>query len=157
MDTPRMVLADDHPLVLDCLAKLVEEFGEVVARVEDGQMLLDLAPRLRPDLVIMDISMPNVNGLEAARKLKHLLPETQIIFLTMHTDPSYVMAALEAGGSGYLLKPSAGFELKQAVHQVLLGRQYVTPLALPDETSLAGQGFFQPLKGSAHVKVKSCN
>lgn len=160
MGSPRIVLADDHPLVLEALAKLVEDFGEVVGKVDNGRMLLDLAPRLSPDLVIMDISMPDLNGLEAARKLKHLLPETKIIFLTMHADPTYVMAAREAGGTGYLLKRSAGSELRQAVHQVLLGREYFTPLALPDERILTGQGskeVFQPSNGSSHVNKKSCN
>jgi DNA-binding NarL/FixJ family response regulator len=140
MNFPRIILADDHPLVLEGLAKLVEDFGEVVGKVEDGRALLELAPRVGPDVVIMDISMPNLNGLEAARKLKRLLPETKIIFLTMHGDPTYVSAAFEAGASGFLLKRSAGAELQQAVKRVLRGQHYITPSALPHETTLNDQG-----------------
>jgi DNA-binding NarL/FixJ family response regulator len=135
MNFPRIILADDHPLVLEGLAKLVEDFGEVVGKVEDGRALLELAPRVGPD-----ISMPNLNGLEAARRLKRLLPETKIIFLTMHGDPTYVSAAFEAGASGFLLKRSAGAELQQAVKRVLRGQHYITPSALPHETTLNDQG-----------------
>jgi DNA-binding NarL/FixJ family response regulator len=129
MKVPRILLADDHPMVLEGVAKLVEEFGEVVGKVEDGRALLEAASHLTPDVVVMDISMPGLNGLEAARHLQKLLPQCKIIFLTMHADPSYIAAAFEAGASGYLLKRSAGSELKQAVKSVLAGRQYVTPLA----------------------------
>jgi DNA-binding NarL/FixJ family response regulator len=128
MKVPRILLADDHPMVLEGVAKLVEEFGEVVGKVEDGRALLEVASHLTPDVVVMDISMPGLNGLEAARHLQKLLPQCKIIFLTMHADPSYIAAAFEAGASGYLLKRSAGSELKQAVKSVLAGRQYVTPL-----------------------------
>jgi len=128
MKVPRILLADDHPMVLEGVAKLVEEFGEVVGKVEDGRALLEAASHLTPDVVVMDISMPGLNGLEAARHLQKLLPQCKIIFLTMHADPSYIAAAFEAGASGYLLKRSAGSELKQAVKSVLAGSQYVTPL-----------------------------
>lgn len=138
MKVPRIVLADDHPMVLEGVAKLVEEFGEVVGKVEDGRALLEAASRLNPDVVVMDISMPSLNGLESARHLKKLVPNCKIIFLTMHADSTYISAAFEAGASGYLLKRSAGSELKQAVSTVLAGRQYVTPFALSDEASLMG-------------------
>ena len=132
---PRIVLADDHPMVLEGVAKLVEEFGEVVGKVEDGRALLEVASRLNPDVVVMDISMPELNGLESARHLRKLLPHCKIVFLTMHADPSYITAAFEAGASGYLLKRSAGSELHQAVNTVLAGGHYVTPLALRGEVS----------------------
>lgn len=136
MNLPRVLLADDHPMVLEGVAKLVEDFGEVVGKVEDGRALLEAASRLNPDVVVMDVSMPNLNGLESARHLQKLVPHCKIIFLTMHADPSYVTAAFEAGASGYLLKRSAGSELKQAVKTVLAGRQYVTPLVLRGNVSL---------------------
>lgn len=136
MNLPRVLLADDHPMVLEGVAKLVEDFGEVVGKVEDGRALLEAASRLNPDVVVMDISMPSLNGLESARHLLKLVPQCKIIFLTMHADPSYITAAFEAGASGYLLKRSAGSELKQAVKTVLAGRQYLTPLALPEDASL---------------------
>jgi DNA-binding NarL/FixJ family response regulator len=100
-------------MVLEGVAKLVEEFAEVVGKVEDGRALLDIVPHLNPDVVVMDISMPSLNGLES-----------------MHGDSSYITAAFEAGASGYLLKRSAGSELKQAVQSVLAGHKYVTPLVL---------------------------
>jgi DNA-binding NarL/FixJ family response regulator len=136
MNVPRILLADDHPMVLEGVAKLVEEFGEVVGKVEDGRVLLEAASRLNPDVVVMDISMPSLNGLESARHLRKLLPHCKIVFLTMHADPSYITAAFEAGASGYLLKRSAGSELKQAVSTVLAGCQYVTPLLLLEDDSL---------------------
>jgi len=128
MKLPRVLLADDHPMVLEGVAKLVEEFGEVVGKVEDGRALIEAASRLNPDVVVMDISMPSLNGLESARHLRKLLPHCKIVFLTMHSDSTYIAAAFEAGASGYLLKRSAGTELKQAVCTVLAGRQYVTRL-----------------------------
>jgi len=136
MKVPRILLADDHPMVLEGVAKLVEEFGEVVGKVEDGRALLEAASRLNPDVVVMDISMPSLNGLEAARHLQKLVPHCKIIFLTMHGDSAYVTAAFETGASGYLLKRSAGSELKQAVKTVLAGRQYVTPLILSGDNPL---------------------
>ncbi|MDH4194254.1 MAG: response regulator transcription factor [Nitrospirota bacterium] len=133
MKLPRVLLADDHPMVLEGVAKLVEEFGEVVGKVEDGRALIEAASRLHPDVVVMDISMPSLNGLEAARHLRKLLPHCKIVFLTMHADSTYIATAFEAGASGYLLKRSAGSELKHAVSTVLAGRQYVTPLLHPED------------------------
>ncbi len=118
-------------MVLEGVAKLVEEFAEVVGKVEDGRALLDIVSQLNPDVVVMDISMPSLNGLESARQLQKLIPRCKIIFLTMHGDSSYITAAFDAGGSGYLLKRSAGSELKQAVQSVLAGHQYITPLVQP--------------------------
>ena len=135
-NVPRIVLADDHPMVLEGVAKLVEEFGEVVGKVEDGRALLEAASRLNPDAVVMDISMPGLNGLETARRLQKLVPQCKIIFLTMHANSTYITAAFDAGASGYLLKRSAGSELKQAVTTVLAGGHYVTPLVLPGDVSL---------------------
>lgn len=145
MNVPRVLLADDHPMVLEGIARLVEEFGEVVGKVEDGRALLEAAARLNPDVVVMDISMPSLNGLESARHLQKLAPHCKIVFLTMHADSTYIAAAFEAGASGYLLKRSAGSELKQAVSIVLAGRQYVTPLVLPEAISLRGVPEGQPL------------
>lgn len=128
LGSPRIVLADDHPMVLEGIAKLVEEFGTVVGKVEDGRVLLDVASHLKPDVVVMDISMPSLNGLDSARQLQKIVPQCKIIFLTMHADAAYVNAAFEAGASGYLLKRSARSELKNAVNTVLAGRNYLTPL-----------------------------
>ena len=133
MSRPRILLADDHPMVLEGIAKLVENFGTVVGKVEDGRTLLEKARQVKPEMVIMDISMPNLNGVEAARQLKTMLPQCRIIFLTMHADPSYVAAAFEAGGEGFLLKRSATAELQSAVEAVWGGRVYVTPLVQSEQ------------------------
>jgi DNA-binding NarL/FixJ family response regulator len=95
---------------------------------EDGRTLLRMAQELHPDIVTLDISMPQLNGIDAARKLKKLLPRTKLIFVTMHADPAYVNEAFKAGASGYLLKRSAGSELIQAIQSAMAGQWYVTPL-----------------------------
>ncbi len=128
MTKPRLLLADDHALVLDGFHKLLEERYDIVGHAEDGRRLLEAAQRLEPDVVIADISMPGLNGIDAVRQLRKVAPRTKVIFVTMHADPAYVSAAFRAGASGYLLKRSAGSELIQAVQSVLQGHSYVTPL-----------------------------
>jgi len=128
MTRPRILMADDHSLVLAGLHKLVEIEGDVVGTVEDGHALVNEAQKLRPDLILLDISMPLLNGLDAARRLRNLVPDTKLIFLTMHATPSYAIEAFKAGASGYLLKRSAASELKQAIRAVMQGQQYLTPL-----------------------------
>ena len=128
MSRPRVLLADDHTLVLDGFRKLLEDQCEVVGAAEDGRTLLRMAQELQPDIVTLDISMPQLNGVDAARKLKKMLPLTKLIFVTMHADPAYVNEAFKAGASGYLLKRSAGSELLQAIQSVMDGQCYVTPL-----------------------------
>jgi DNA-binding NarL/FixJ family response regulator len=128
MSRPRVLLGDDHTLVLDGFRKLLEDRCEVVGTAEDGRTLLRMAQELQPDIVTLDISMPQLNGVDAARKLKKILPRTKLIFVTMHADPAYVNEAFKAGASGYLLKRSAGSELLQAIQSVMDGQCYVTPL-----------------------------
>ncbi len=111
MSKPRVLLADDHTLVLDGFRKLLEDRCEIVGVAEDGRTLLQMAQELQPDIVTLDISMPELNGVDAARKLKKILPRTKLIFVTMHADQAYVNEAFKAGASGYLLKRSAGSEL----------------------------------------------
>ncbi len=127
MTRPRILMADDHSLVLAGLRRLVEEEGEVVGAVEDGRALVEEAQRLRPDLILLDISMPLLNGLDAARQLRSLVPDSKLIFLTAHATPTYVTEAFKAGASGYLVKQSATVELKQALQAVLRGQHYMTP------------------------------
>jgi DNA-binding NarL/FixJ family response regulator len=128
MKKPRVLMADDHSLVLAGLRKLVEVDCEVVGEVEDGRALVAAAQKLRPDLILLDISMPLLNGLEAARQLRSLVPESKLIFLTMHASPTYATEAFQAGASGYLLKRSAASELGLAIASVLQGQHYLTPL-----------------------------
>ena len=128
MGRPRILMADDHSIVLAGLRKLVEEHGEVVGMVEDGRALIDAATRLRPDIILLDIAMPLLNGLDAARQLVKLVPQSKLIFMTMQSSPTYATEAFKAGASGYLLKRSAVTELSHAIETVLKGHHYITPL-----------------------------
>jgi DNA-binding NarL/FixJ family response regulator len=128
MKRPRVLLADDHTLVLDGLRKILEPECEVVGAVEDGRSLLAAAKQLQPDVILLDISMPLLNGVEAARRLRDVAPGSKVIFVTMHADATYVAGAFRAGASGYVLKRCASVELLKAIDQVLIGRPYVTPL-----------------------------
>lgn len=132
MAKPRVLLADDHTLVLEGFRKLLEDHCDVVGVVEDGRALLEVASKLLPDIIILDISMPLLNGIDAARQLKRMLPDLKLIFVTMHADPAYVNEAFKVGASGYLLKRSAGGELVQAIQSVLNNHFYVTPLITKD-------------------------
>jgi DNA-binding NarL/FixJ family response regulator len=129
MTRPRVLLADDHRLLREAFARLLEADCDVVGAVGDGRALLEVAPELRPDIVVLDIAMPLLNGLDAARQLKRVMPKVKVIFLTMNEDPEVAAEAFRAGASGYLLKNSAAAELLQAIREVSRGRSYVTPLA----------------------------
>lgn len=124
---PRVLLADDHSLMLAGLRKLLEETCEIVGAVGDGRTLVDAVQSLRPDLVILDIAMPLLNGVDAARQIRKLCPDVKLIFLTMHTSPIYATEAFRAGASGYLLKRSAPVELPLAIEAALHGQHYLTP------------------------------
>lgn len=132
MKRPRVLLADDHMLVIDGLRRILEPECEVVGAVEDGRSLLKAAERLKPDIVLLDISMPLLNGVEAARTLRKTVPAAKLIFVTMHADATYVTGAFRAGASGYVLKRCASMELVSAIHEVLQGRAYITPLIRRD-------------------------
>jgi len=127
MRRPTVILADDHTIVMEGLRKLLERDFEIADTVSDGAELLASAGRLKPDVVLLDISMPRLNGIEAARQLKEDLPATKLIFLTMHADAVFVSGAFRAGAHGYVLKRCAAAELVEAIHEVLRGRTYVTP------------------------------
>lgn len=124
---PRVLMADDHSIMLAGVRKLIEDRCDVVGTVEDGRALLEAAERLKPDLILLDITMPLLNGLDAARQLKKSHPDVKLLFLTMHASPRYATEAFKAGGNGYLLKQSAVSELSQAIEAVLQGKCYLTP------------------------------
>lgn len=126
MTKPRVLLADDHSLVLEGFKRILEDHCDVVGLVEDGRTLLEAAARLKPGFVLLDISMPLLNGIDATRQLKSLLPDVNVIIVTMHADADYLSEAFKAGASGYLLKRSAGSELMQAIDSVSRGHYYVT-------------------------------
>ena len=128
MSRPRLVLADDHSLVIAGFKKLLEPEFDVVATVEDGRALVNRALELEPDVVLLDISMPLLNGFEAARQLHKLRPKLKLIFVTMHSEPDYAAEAFRTGASGYILKRSAATELVAAIRAVLFGRTYITSL-----------------------------
>jgi DNA-binding NarL/FixJ family response regulator len=132
MNKIRILLADDHRIVAEGMKSLLEsEFGPVTI-VEDGRALVAAAEKLRPDVIVADISMPLLNGIDAARLIRKSQNDIRIVFLTMHTDPSYAAAAFEAGASGYVLKHAAPAELVTAIQYALQDKQYVSPLIAGD-------------------------
>ena len=153
MTKPRILIADDHSIVLAGLCKLVEADGEgeVVGTVEDGRALVEEAQKLRPGIILLDISMPLLNGLDAARQIRKLVPECKLIMLTMHASPTYAAEAFKAGVSGYLIKRSAASELKHAIQAVLRGQHYMTPLITKDVLDSA----LHPPEGSARKRPPS--
>jgi DNA-binding NarL/FixJ family response regulator len=136
MNQPRVLLADDHAMLLDALRKLLEPPCSVVAAVTDGRALVETAVALKPDVVIADIGMPRLNGLDACEYLRAMLPDTKVIFLTVNEDPDIAAEAIRRGAMGFLLKKSAATELFAAIEEVLAGRHYVTPLITRDPTRL---------------------
>ena len=132
MHRARVLLADDHTVVAQGLASLLWEEFELVGIVGDGQALLDTAQRLQPDVIVADMAMPVMDGLEALHRLKAARLDAKVIFLTMHADAQLATAALRAGASGYVLKHSAGEELITAIWAALQGQTYLTPLIAKD-------------------------
>jgi DNA-binding NarL/FixJ family response regulator len=132
MVKPRILLADDHTFVLEGFRRILEEHYELVGTTGDGRALLAAAKTAQPDIVILDISMPLLNGIAAAAQLKKICPQAKVIIVTMHADSEYVRSAFEAGASAYVLKGSAVDELEQAIQAVLRGHSYITPLITKD-------------------------
>jgi DNA-binding NarL/FixJ family response regulator len=128
MSRPRVLLADDHALLLGAFEKLLAGEFDVVGQVSDGRALVAEADKLRPDVIVLDISMPLLNGLEAGRQIKQKLRDVKLIFLTMNEDADLAAEAFRSGASGYVLKRSAASELSTAIREVMQGRSYVTPL-----------------------------
>ena len=125
---PRLLLADDHPLFLEGVRRLLETKHEVVGTVADGKALITAAQQLQPDIIVADISMPEMNGLAAALAIRKTVPSAKFIVLSVHSDQAYVSEAFRVGVRGFVSKRAAGTELLTAVEQVLEGRTYVTPL-----------------------------
>jgi DNA-binding NarL/FixJ family response regulator len=131
---PRLLLADDHRMVAEGLKSLLSPEFELLDVVEDGRALVAAAKRLRPDVIVADITMPHLNGIDALRQLKKDDPSVRVVFLTMHPEVAYARRALEAGASGFVLKHSAPAELITAIRAALSGKTYITP-------ALAGEVF----------------
>lgn len=132
----KVLIADDHTLVAEGLARLLADDFDVVATVENGVDLIRYAQQHQPDLALIDVSMPELTGVEAARKLAEIAPRCKVICVTMHSNPEFVREAFRAGASGYVLKRSAGAELSEAIRQVLNGNAYVSPLLTKDVLSI---------------------
>jgi len=140
MRRPTVLLADDHTIVTDGLAKILKDAGfDVVGAVRDGQQLVDAAMRLRPEVIITDLSMPLLSGLDVLARLKRERLESKVIVLTMHHDADLATDVIRGGASGFLLKESAGEELLAAVRHALEGKVYITPTVTNDVmTRMAG-------------------
>jgi DNA-binding NarL/FixJ family response regulator len=128
MKLPRVILADDHTILLEALRKLLESRCEIIGTARNGRVLLEMARTQKPDVIVLDVAMPLLNGLDAARQLKRDVPDVKLIFLTMNEDSDIAREALQLGASGYVLKNSAVSELFVAIHDALNGRIYITPL-----------------------------
>ncbi len=128
MARPRVLLADNHRMLREAFAQILAAKCEVVGAVGDGRALLAAARELKPDVVVLDIGMPLLNGLDAARQLKRTMPQVRIIVLTVNEDPDLAAGAMRAGALSYLLKNSAAAELSQAIEEAMRGRSYITPL-----------------------------
>ena len=141
-----ILVADDHNLLLEGYRLMLEPEFKLVGSVEDGQALLAATQQLKPDIVLLDISKPLLNGIDAARQLSKLLPSTKLIFVTMHADADYVTEAFRAGASGYLLKRAAASELLTAIREVQKGNQYISPLIAREALS----AWMSPAFGHKH-------
>jgi DNA-binding NarL/FixJ family response regulator len=128
MSKPRVVIADDHQILAEGLRSLLEPDFEVVAVVADGRELVAAAKKHRPDVIVADVTMPSLNGIEAAVQLRAVGVGAKVVFLTMHRDVAYARRAMEAGAAGFVLKHSAASELATAVREALRGQIYVTPM-----------------------------
>ncbi len=127
MNRPRVLLADDHLLMREKVTRLLESEFDIIGAVPDGEALLKEATELDPDIVILDISMPGLTGIEAARRLRETGSHAKIVFLTVHEDPDYVREALWTGALGYVVKPRLASDLLVAIREVLEGRLFVSP------------------------------
>ena len=132
MKRPRVILADDHVLLLDAIKNLLEGEFEIVGTFTDGRALVDGAAALGPDVIVLDIGMPRMNGLNAGQRLKQILPKVKLIYLTMKLDSDIAAEAFRLGASAYVVKNSAATELLLALRQVLQGRSYISPLITRD-------------------------
>ncbi|MFZ0599877.1 MAG: response regulator transcription factor [Roseiarcus sp.] len=127
MSRPRVLLADDHRMMAEGLKALLPDEFELVGIVADGRAMIEAAERLRPDVIVADVAMPNLNGFEALTRLKKSHPDIKVVFLTMHQNAAYARRALDAGASGFVVKHSASEELVVAVHAALKGKTFITP------------------------------
>lgn len=149
----KVILADDHTMMLDALKNLLEPEFEIVGTFSNGQALVEGAPALKPNVIVLDISMPLMNGLIAGERLKRALPGVKLIYLTMNQDQDVAGEAFRLGAHGFLLKNSAGTELIHAIRQVVRGETYVTPLMTEDVVGSC-INHFKNLKNTSHLTLR---
>ena len=137
MRRPRILLADDHQMLLDGLKRVLEPRCDVVGTASNGRALLESAAKLQPEVIVLDIGMPQLNGLDAARHLKRTMPKVKLIIMTMNEEPDLVGEAFRAGASAFLLKQAAAFELTDAIEKVLKGGSFVTPSAAEGQAKIS--------------------
>jgi DNA-binding NarL/FixJ family response regulator len=140
----RLALADDHPLVLDSLRQLLEPDFSIVGTASSGKELLELAARTKPDVVLLDVSMPDMDGFEAARCLKTELPTAKIVLLTMLSEPVHISEGFRAGASGYVLKQSASDELRAAINSVLANKRFLSEKITPEVREVIEHEWLRP-------------
>jgi DNA-binding NarL/FixJ family response regulator len=153
MKRTRVILADDHTLMLEALKNLLEPEFEIVGIFANGLELVEGAPDLNPNVIVLDIGMPNMNGLLAGQRLKQLMPSVKLIYLTMNHDPDVAAEAFRLGASGYLVKNSAASELVRALRDVVRGGSYVTPLMTKDMVGSFIQNF-KHMKEPHHLTLR---
>jgi DNA-binding NarL/FixJ family response regulator len=153
MQRIRVILADDHKLILDALKNLLEPEFQVVGTFGDGHTLVEEAPALKPNVIVLDVGMPTMNGLSAGQRLRQVLPNVKLIYLTMNQDPDLAAEAFRLGAKGYLLKTSAGSELVDAIRAVIRGGSYVTPLMTEDVLE-PFVNHFKNLKSTSHLTLR---
>jgi DNA-binding NarL/FixJ family response regulator len=153
MKRPRVILADDHTLVLEALKNLIEPEFEVVGTFSDGHSLVESALKLNPNVIVLDIGMPMMNGLTAGQKLKHCMPLVKLVYLTMNQDPDLAGEAFRLGASGFLLKNSAAAELLKALREVVRGGYYITPLMTKGMVGSFVQNFKRQ-KSKSHLTLR---
>ncbi|MGE5111085.1 MAG: response regulator [Acidobacteriaceae bacterium] len=155
---PRILIADDHAMFAETLRLLLEKNYTIVGTVPDGRALLSATTKLNPDLIVLDVAMPLLNGFDAARRLREQFPKLKLVFLTMYEDPNMAAAALELGSVGFVLKHSAGSELLKAIEQVLRGFNYVTPRLKADHwvNKARAQQFFRNLNARQREVLQLC-
>lgn len=153
MQQTRVILADDHKLILDALKHLIEPEFQVVGTFGDGHALVEGAPELKPHVIVLDVGMPTMNGISAGQRLKQLMPNVKLVYLTMNQDPDLAAEAFRLGAKGYLLKSSAGSELVDALRAVVRGGSYVTPLMTEDVLG-SFVNHFKNLKSTSHLTLR---
>jgi DNA-binding NarL/FixJ family response regulator len=154
MSRPRILIADDHQILAEGLRGLLEAEFEVVGVVTDGRELVAAAAEHRPDVIVADVTMPELNGIEAAVQLRDLGVGAKVVFLTMHRDVAYARRALEAGAVGYVLKHSVSSELVTAVREALRGQTYVTPLIAGELLQSYRGGVSRPPNPARHLTTR---